>query len=124
MNYPALEALADQLKSLLGLVAVETSVQVERGRGIEPSLVLVSVLFDTKQKSQHVEQLAKALSVDGWKYKRRVTTSCRDGRLWRINLRLEYIPMIGKPLAIRLAEEGRGGQEENPAYTIDQSRQR
>jgi len=117
MQWDQLDSVAQHLKGTLGAVAMKTEVEVVRSkRYTDPSVLLVSVWTEAKGQRQSILDLIGAHHPKNWKKTRTRTKTTKDRFLWKTWVRVEYMPRTTKPLAVRLAEQGRPGQEKNPSY--------
>lgn len=117
MQWDQLDRIATQIRGMVSGVVLKTEVEVIKARYHgEPSVLLVSVWTNARGQGKNLRQLVTSLKPKDWKRTRIRTKTEKDQFLWKATVRVEYKPQTGKPLAVRLAEQGRPGQEKDPSY--------
>lgn len=117
MRWGQLEEAKKRIQELVSAVALKSRVAaIPPKKDGGPAILLAQVWTESRHQQQNLTELLASLRLKSWSKKKITAKTTKDRFLWKTTVKVEYVPKKGKPLAVRLAESGRPGQEEDPSY--------
>ena len=113
------DEIGKNILALLGLALEEVTVVVIQPKGPrDPAFLQIGAIARSKKQRVTLPRFLKSLPLEGWTWGKISVRSIKLRAAYRLEILAEIKVSAVKPKAVRLREEGRGGQEIDPSEPI------